>query len=104
MYHIALVCENGASTGMVMRKMQQAAKEKAIDVDIKAYPYSQLDDIISSKDYILLGPQMAFKKEPTVQRYPQYADRIAVMNTMDFGMMRGEKILSEAISAIEALK
>ncbi len=27
MYKIALVCENGASTGMVVRKMREAAKK-----------------------------------------------------------------------------
>lgn len=104
MYNIALVCENGASTGMVMRKMQQAAKDNGIEADIKAYPYSQLGDIIAAKDYILLGPQMAFRKAPTLERYPEYADRITVINTMDFGMMRGEKILKETVAAIEALK
>lgn len=104
MYNIALICENGASTGMVVRKMMQAAKDNGIEAEITAYPYSQLDSIIEGKDYILLGPQMTFKKASTIQRYPQYADRIAVINTMDFGMMRGEKILKETIAAINALK
>lgn len=101
MYKIALVCENGASTGIVVRKMQAAAKDKGIEAEIHAYPFGQMEDFVDTQDYILLGPQLAFKKATALEKFPQAANKLAVINTIDFGMMRGEKILTEAIAAID---
>lgn len=101
MYKIALMCEHGASTGLVVKKMIEAAKQKEIEVDIVAYSATQLVNIIEDKDFILLGPQLAFKKAGFQQEFPDYADKIAVVNTMDFGMMDGEKILNDVIALIE---
>lgn len=103
MYRIALVCENGASTGIVVKKMQAAARDKGIDAQIKAYPFGQMADLVGEMDYILIGPQLAFKQETAKKNFPQYADRIGVIRAVDFGMMRGEKILEETVAAIEKL-
>lgn len=103
MYKIALVCENGASTGIVVKKMQAAAQEKGIQAQIKAYPYGQMPELVGEMDYILIGPQLAFKKEEAKKNFPQYANRIGVIQAVDFGMMRGEKILTETIAAIDKL-
>ena len=103
MYKIALVCENGASTGIVVKKMQAAAQQLGIEAQIKAYPYGQMPELVQNVDYILIGPQLAFKKEEAKKNFPHYADRINVIQAVDFGMMRGEKILKEAVAAIDKL-
>jgi len=97
MYKIALVCENGASTSMVVRKMKQSAQNQSIDALINAYPYTQLENFIAEYDVVLLGPQLGYKKELTLKEFSQYAAKVEVINSMDFGMMNGEKILREAI-------
>jgi len=97
MYRIALVCENGASTGIVVRRMQAAAEKKGIEADIKAYPYSQLENFIDGEDVILFGPQLAYKINQAKNTFPQYMDKISSISPMDFGMLNGEKILDEAI-------
>ncbi len=104
MYKIALVCENGASTGMAVRKMQAYAKEAGIDAEIGAYPYTELENFIDEKDVIMLGPQLAFKKDVTIKNFPQHAGKISVVNMLDFGMMNGEKILKDAIAVADANK
>ncbi len=101
MYKIALVCENGASTGMVMRKMQKAAEEKGLEVEIEAYPYTQMENFIAEKQAILFGPQLAFKKDLAMRTFPDHAAKISVIDMMDFGMMNGEKILMETIARID---
>lgn len=101
MYKIALVCENGASTGMVVKKMRKAAEKQGIEAEISAYPYSQLENFIEEMDIILLGPQLAYKKDVTVKTFPKYADKFDVIKTIDFGMMNGEKILKDAIAIIK---
>lgn len=100
MYKIALVCENGASTGMVVKKMREAAISKGIQVEITAYPYTQLENFIEESDAILLGPQLAFKKEIILKTFSEHANKIDVIKSMDFGMMNGEKILNDAITLI----
>ena len=101
MYRIMLVCENGASTGIVMKKMQKYADDNSISVKVEAHPYAELGEFIAKADYVLLGPQIGYKKEETQQEYPVYAKKIDVIKPMDFGMLNGEKILLETIAAIE---
>lgn len=101
MYKIALVCENGASTGMVVRKMVSAAQSKGIEAEIAAYPFTQLENFIDDKDVILIGPQMAFKKDAAIKSFPQHAGKISTIAPMDFGMMNGAKILDDAIKIAE---
>lgn len=100
MYKIFLLCENGASTGMVVRKMREAAKKYGIDAEIQAYPYTQLENFIDEADAILLGPQIAYKRDDIVKAFPDCAKKIDDIKPMDFGMMNGEKILKDAISLI----
>lgn len=103
MYSIALVCEVGASTGMVVRRMVAAAREAGIDVEVKAYPFSQIGLVLEAYDYVLLGPQMRFRLKQVRDEHPECADRVDVVAPMDFATMNGEKILRQAIAAIDAL-
>ena len=101
MYKIAMVCENGASTGLCVRKMIEYAKKNDIACDIEAYPKAQLDNIVDKMDCLLLGPQIAFKLDSFKNSYPTQAAKFAVVNPMDFGMMDGKKIMNAAIALIE---
>ena len=104
MVNIALVCQHGASTGLCQKKMTEAAEKKGIECVIKAYPDSEMKAITGFADCILLGPQLAFKKDTFVKEYPEMAERIVVIPTMDFGMLNGEKILNDTLKRIEELK
>lgn len=65
MYEIVLLCQYGASTGMLTTKMLEEAKKQNIEVNINTYPEYQLESIMSSKkvDVVLMGPQICFKKK-----------------------------------------
>lgn len=102
MYKIALVCENGASTGLCMRKMVEYAKGQGIDCEVTAHAISQLGNLLTEKDCFLFGPQIAFKLDIEQKKYPAHAARMTVIPPMDFGMMNGEKILKDAIALIES--
>lgn len=104
MIRIALVCQHGASTGLCMEKMKQAAEKNNIECTINAYPYSEMGTLVQFADCILLGPQIGFKKGSFIEQYPQAAERIMVIPAMDFGMMKGEKILQDALKIIQGGK
>lgn len=100
MSKILLCCAAGMSTSMVVQKMEKAAKEQGIAVEIKAVGIEEFTDLIADYDCCLLGPQIKYKLadfEPVAQ---QHSKPIAVINSMDYGMMKGEKILSDALKLI----
>ena len=101
MYKIALICEHGASTGMCVVKMTEAAERLNIVCDIAAYSTYKLDNIVDKMDCILIGPQLGFKLDSYKKKYPDHSTKITVVNSMDFAAMDGEKILKDTISLIE---
>lgn len=99
--NIVLCCSAGMSTSLVVEKMLDAAKEKGIDTDIKAVPVSSVEELDSSQkiDILLLGPQVKFKLKELKEVYKDQNTLVDVINMMDYGMMNGEKILSDALKA-----
>ncbi len=101
MYNIILVCEHGASTGMLADRMKQAAKDMGIDANINAYPYTKLDDLIDDADVVLLGPQVRFKQKSFEEQYAGKNAKFEVVDTVDYGTMNGEKVLKAAIDSLD---
>ena len=104
MYNIALICEHGASTGICVKKMREAAKNEGIECNIDAYSALKIDSIVNTMDCMLIGPQLSYKLDKFKQTYPEHAAKMIVINSMDFGMMNGSKILKDAIHLIENTK
>jgi Phosphotransferase system cellobiose-specific component IIB len=96
-YKIALVCENGASTGLCVQKMKAAAQEIGVEAEIAAHSFTQMDNLVKDMDVLLIGPQLSYRVDAFKQTYSSYAHKIALINPMDFGMMEGEKILRAAM-------
>jgi len=98
MTKILLCCSAGMSTSMVVKKMRAAAESKNIDVEINAVGSEEFDSNIAAYDCFLLGPQIKYKLEDFKSRVGDKP--IAVINQMDYGMMKGEKILTDALAMI----
>lgn len=98
---IVLCCSAGMSTSLVVEKMQDAAKEKGIDAEIKAVPVSSVEELDDSHkiDILLLGPQVKFKLNELKEVYKDQNTLVDVINMMDYGMINGEKILTDALKA-----
>ena len=52
--NIVVVCQHGASTGMLVEKMIEAAEKQKRDVVINAYSESMLADVIKDADIVLI--------------------------------------------------
>lgn len=100
MFKIVLVCQYGASTSMFAKSMNNAAKKMGVEAECKAYPESRIESVIENADFLLLGPQIGYKKDEFANRFPTYKDKIQVIDSLDFGMMNGEKILKSLMAAI----
>lgn len=101
MYNIILVCEHGASTGMLTSRMQDAAKAMGVEANINAYPYTKLDELIDGADIVLLGPQVRFKKKTFDAKYADKGVEFLVVDTVDYGRMNGDKVMKTVLEHLE---
>jgi len=100
MKKIFLCCAAGMSTSIVVKKMKQAASEKGIDVDIIAVGMEEFESTLSRFDGCLLGPQIKYKFEDFKAIAQREGKPIAIISNMDYGMLKGEKILDDALNMI----
>lgn len=101
MLKIALVCKFGASTGMLARKIAEAAKKMNVDISINAFPEDKMGVVLQEYDAVLVGPQLLYRLDILKQTYSDQADKIMVIDAVDFGTMNGEKILKKTIEEIK---
>lgn len=93
---ILLVCAAGMSTSLVVEKMKKSLNEDEQHFVIDAHPADKFEDIVSEYDVALLGPQIKFKKVEFSFIASQYGVPVDMINTMDYGLCKGEKILKFA--------
>lgn len=96
---ITLACAGGMSTGMLVKKMKAAAEKRGLDVEIGAYAVSELDTVGPGSDVILLGPQVSYQKDGVSAQFPGIP--VVVINMQDYGMMNGEKVISDVLATLE---
>lgn len=58
---ILLICAAGMSTSILMKKMEQYAKEQGFELDVKAVGLMDYQDYEDDYDVFLLGPQVSYK-------------------------------------------
>lgn len=106
MKKVYLFCSQGMSTSLLAKKMQDVADAHKLPIEIKAFPHGKLQDIVDTfnPDCILLGPQVKYLYEETVERFKDINTPIAVIDSADYGLMDGEKVLKKAIMLIKKNK
>ncbi|MFC3393887.1 PTS sugar transporter subunit IIB [Brenneria rubrifaciens] len=97
MKKILLCCAAGMSTSMLVQKMEKVAKEQGVDVEITAVGFDEFVEIIDEYDCCLLGPQIKYKLAELKNLAEKKNKPIAVIGTLDYGMMNGEKVLNDAL-------
>ncbi|WP_019616872.1 PTS sugar transporter subunit IIB [Psychromonas ossibalaenae] len=100
MKKILLLCAAGMSTSMVVKKMRESAQQKGLDVHIEAHGVETIQEYLSEYDLFLLGPQIRFKKAELQKLADPQGKRVEVIDMMDYGMMKGEKILQDALKML----
>lgn len=97
---ITLVCAVGMSTSLLVTKMKTAAKERGVDVEIVAVAESAFEGQGLEKvtDVLLLGPQVCFMAKKLKARYEPSGIKVEVINSRDYGMLNGDKVLSDALA------
>lgn len=96
---IMLACAAGMSTSMLVKRMQDAAKAEGKDYEIFAKSTSDIDAELASDhkpDVLFLGPQVGYLKNDVKKKTDEAGIPMDVINMMDYGMMKGDKVLAAA--------
>ena len=94
MRNIVLVCNAGMSTQMLTNAMREAAQAEEYDCTINAYGVSVASKQIEEADIVLVGPQIAFEIPSLKEKYPNKI--FMEVDSMDYGLMKGKKVLHQA--------
>ena len=95
---IVLCCAAGMSTSMLGNKMQHAAQARGLAINIQAVPVADFERILPDADVVLLGPQVQFEAARLTAIAAPQGKAVAVIDMMDYGMMRGEQVLDKALA------
>jgi PTS system cellobiose-specific IIB component len=98
MINIALICNLGMSTSMLIKKMTDYAKEKGIETDIDAMPFDRMGDRINKIDILLIGPQV---RHLLKKIQAEYGDKIPVIQVMDmshYALLKADQIFDNAFA------
>jgi len=98
---IKLFCAAGMSTSMLVNKMKKAAEEKGLDVEIAAFPEATIAKETEDCDVALLGPQVKYLLDRAKEICEPKGIPVAAINMQDYGLMKGEKVLNEALKMYE---
>lgn len=102
MKKIFLCCSAGMSTSMLVKKMEQAATERDLEVEIAAVPMAEFDDAIEQYDVCLLGPQVKFKLADFQKQAAELNKQVAAIDPMAYGMMKGGQVLDQALALLDS--
>lgn len=97
MKRITLVCAAGMSTSLMVSKMNLASVKEGVDVKIRAVPEGDFAKYADDTDILLLGPQVSYTLTKMKKQYEPKGIKVAVINSVDYGMMNGEKVLEAAL-------
>lgn len=101
MKRILLFCSAGMSTSLMVSKMKKAAQAKGIEVSIDSFPEAEMANHLDDADVVLLGPQIRYVLNRAKKLCGEKRIPVDVINSMDYGMMDGEKVFDKAIKMIE---
>lgn len=99
---IMLCCSDGMSTSLLVSKMEEVAANKGIEAEIWAIGLGRITEYLeNSPDVILLGPQIRYKLNSVKEMYKDTKVKIDAINMLDYGAMKGEKVLEHALQLIK---
>lgn len=97
---IQFVCAGGMSSSLVVSKMQKAAEEKNIDIEIWATGVQEGKEIITERkdiDVLLLAPQVRYMEKNLREFLKDKKTILQLVEMRDYGFLDGEKILSDIL-------
>lgn len=64
-------------------------------------PVAEFKDNLAAADIILLGPQVKYEQAKLQALADPVGKKVAVIDMMDYGMMKGDAVLDKALKLME---
>ena len=100
---VVLVSYSGTSAGILKDRMSAWAHANLIEAEAIISSLSGLDEGKEDADIVLVGPQVRCALTSVRERVPDHIPVLAV-DTRDFGMARGDRVMQEALAEIRRYK
>ncbi len=94
MKHIVLLCAQGMSTGMLMNKMREAAKQLNYECSVEAHAVSEAKIVSAYADCILIGPQVRYELDGVRAQCGNIP--VDVVDMVAYGRLDGAKVIAQA--------
>lgn len=101
MLTIRLFCAAGMSTSLLERRIKDAAKARGVEIDIRAFPVSEMDSNLAGVDVALLGPQVHYMFDQAKAKCRAAGVPVAIIPMRDYGMVNGPNVLKLALELSE---
>lgn len=95
---ILLVCNAGMSTSMLVQKMEIAAKDMGIDLEITAMGFTTAEKVVKEWDIAMLGPQVRHQLKGLQKAAGNVP--VEVIDMRDYGTMNGANVLKRALQIV----
>lgn len=99
---ILILCATGASSNIVVEAVKEAIGDR--DIEISAEGIEEFIVSGESCDLILLGPQIKYNLEMVQKVVEDKNIPVGIIDSMDYGLCRGEEILKKGIQLISLFK
>ena len=80
--------------------MREYVKVKKVDIDIKALPITECEEVINDVDIVLLSPQVRFQM-PQVNALVNGRVPVKVIDVILYGMMNEKAILDQVLNLLD---
>ncbi len=98
---IMAACGVGMSVSHMMKRVEEAARKRGIEVDIHPASVDKLRfSDLSGYDIVLLGPHVAYQEKAVREKASKTGTRVVVMAREDYAMFNGEKVLDQILAAL----
>ena len=96
MINVLLVCNQGTSISMFIKKITDYAQGKGIETAVEAVAFVKVPDLVDKTDIMLIGPQARHLYKKMQSEYGAKIPVIQVMDMASFGLLKADKIFDAA--------
>src|SRR5690606_26160778 len=97
---ILLCCAAGMSTSLLVKKMQDAARARGVEAEIRSASLDEVARYLDQADVLLLGPQVRYKLAQLKKEGEARGIPVEVIRPEDYGRADGEKVLDFALQLL----
>lgn len=97
MLKVMFVCCAGMSTSLLVEKVNKAAKDKGIEMEVYALAEAEARKDLSQADILLLGPQVRYLEDSFDNALEGTGTKLGVVDMLAYGRMDGEKVLQQIL-------